>query len=364
MSSLTGLLVLVGATLLLWLVLATFAAARKLRRDRRELRTLDRRTRYEAVLRDGDHDALLALHREARGVETQVDLATAIDAVREGLDAERIAQLRLVAVKSGLVDALGAELGSADPVTRGRAALLLTRTGTPSATQQVMPLLGDDDADVRLVACSGLARIATPAAAEALIWALVTRALPPERIIERLAEPWAIDVILRTIELGPLEVPTALAGIAPRGRPVDLNASLARALGVARDRRGELALLGLLRTGTEEAQVSAARSLGRTGGTLAVKPLIAALESDAWPVRAQAAKSLGLLGAAAAIEPLERCLPDRAWWVRGNSARALRQLGTPGMDALRRAAHHPDAYARDRAREQLALQMVAEELGA
>lgn len=364
MDSLTGLVVLVGSTLLLWLVLASLAVVRKLRRDRREQRSAGRRARYEATLRDGDDDAIVAIAVEARDVEAQVDLAIAIDMVHDSLPPARIGEIGDAARESGLLAALLAELDADDPVTRARAALLLTRTGIPTVIDQITPLLGDDDADVRLVACAGLARIATPAAAEVLIWGLVTRALPPERIIERLAAPWAVDMILRTIELGPRPVPAALAGITPRGRAVDLNASLARALGVARDARGEIALQTLLRGGGEEAQVSAARALGRVGGTACVPTLVGALDSEVWPVRAQAAKSLGLLGATAAIEPLERCLPDRAWWVRGNSARALRELGPPGIAALRRAADHEDAYARDRAREQLALHMVAEELGA
>lgn len=364
MSSLAALFLLVGSTLLLWLLLATLAVVRKLRRDRRELRSTGRRARYEATLRDGDHDAVVTINREARDVEAQVDLAAAIDAVHESLPSARVAELGHAAQESGLLATLIAELDAGNPVTRARAALLLTRTGIPTVIDRITPLLGDEDADVRLVACSGLARIGTAAAAEALIWGLVTRALPPERIIERLAAPWAVDMILRTIELGPRPVPAALANVTPRGRAVDLNASLARALGVARDPGGEIALQTLLRSGSEEAQVSAARALGRVGGPGCVPALVKALDSEVWPVRAQAAKSLGLLGATAAIEPLERCLPDRAWWVRGNSARALRELGPPGIEALQRAAHHEDAYARDRAREQLALHMVAEELGA
>ena len=74
---------------------------------------------------------------------------------------------------SALLASLSAELGSRRPTTRARAALLLTRPGIPAVVEQIVPLLGDPDPDVRLVACSGLARAATPRAAEALIWALV-----------------------------------------------------------------------------------------------------------------------------------------------------------------------------------------------
>src|SRR5450631_4608485 len=50
MTLLTGLLALVGASLLLWLTLVVLALARKLRRDHRESRSRERRGRYQAVL--------------------------------------------------------------------------------------------------------------------------------------------------------------------------------------------------------------------------------------------------------------------------------------------------------------------------
>ena len=137
---------------------------------------------------------------------------------------------------------LSAGLQSRRPTTRARAALLLTRPGIPAVVEQIVPLLGDPDPDVRLVACSGLARAATPRAAEVLIWGLVARVLPPERIIERLGAPWAVETILLTLREGPSPVSDVLAGLAPSGREVELDASLARALGIARDRARRRAL--------------------------------------------------------------------------------------------------------------------------
>ena len=61
MTSLTGLIVLVGSSLLLWLALVGLAVTRKLRRDRRELRSVERRARYEAVLGGGDVAAIAAI---------------------------------------------------------------------------------------------------------------------------------------------------------------------------------------------------------------------------------------------------------------------------------------------------------------
>lgn len=361
MTSLTGLIVLVGSSLVLWLALVGLAVARKLRRDRREVRSSERRARFEAVLRDGDPTAIAAICDEVRTVLAQVDLAVSIDAVYPSLSPVRIATIGNAMETSALIPRLSASLASRGPTTRARAALLLTRPGIPSVVERIVPLLGDPDPDVRLVACSGLSRAATPRAAEVLIWALVARLLPPERIIERLGAPWAVETILQTLEKGPAPVPPALTGIAPSGREVELDASLARALGLAHDPRGAPALAALLRNGSVEVRISAARALGRVGEPACLPALIDALESEAWPVRAQAAKSLGALGAADALEPLEHCLSDRAWWVRANAARALRELGEPGIEALRRTLEHDDPYAADRAAEQLALHKVIEE---
>lgn len=361
MTSLVGLIVLVGSSLALWLALVGLAVARKLRRDRREARSSRRRARYEAALRDGDAAAITAICSGVRGVADQVDLAVSIDAVEPTISRSRLEAIGRSMEDSGLRTRLGAALGSRRATTRARAALLLTRPGIPAVAGQIIPLLGDPDPDVRLVACSGLARAATPRAAEILIWALVTRLLPPERIIERLGAPWAVETILSTLRDGPSPVSAALADVAPSGPEVELDASLARALGLARDPRGAPALAELLDSDSVEVRISAARALGRVGGPDCVPALIDALGAEEWPVRAQAAKSLGALGAEDALAPLEDCLSDRAWWVRANAARALRELGEPGLEALRRTLEHDDRYAADRAREQLELHAVIAE---
>ena len=144
----------------------------------------------------------------------------------------------------------------------------------------------------------------------------------------------------------------------PLAGPLSIDASLARALGLARDPRGAPALAELLASDSVEVRISAARALGRVGGTDYVPALIDALAAEEWPIRAQAAKSLGALGAGDALVPLEGCLSDRAWWVRANAARALRELGEPGLEVLRRTLEHDDRYAADRAREQLELHAV------
>jgi len=358
MTSLTGLIVLVGSSLVLWLALVGLAVARKLRRDRREAHSIRRRASYEAVLRDGDAAAMTALCAAIRGVADQVDLAVAIDAVEPTIPRSRLVEIGRSMEDSGLLSRLSAALGSRRPTTRARAALLLSRPGIPAVVEQLVPLLTDPDPDVRLVACSGLARAATPHAAEMLILALAAHLLPPERIIERLGAPWAVETILARLREGTSSISAAVADFPPCGHEAELDASLARALGLAGDPRSAPALAEMLGGDSVEIRISAARALGRVGGTDCVPALIEALGDEEWPVRAQAAKSLGALGAEDALAPLEGCLSDRAWWVRANAARALRGLGEPGLDALRRTLEHDDRYAADRAREQLALHAV------
>src|SRR4051794_34325582 len=106
MTSLTGLIVLVGSSLLLWLALVGLAVARKLRRDRREVRSSERRVRYEEVLRDGDLAAITAICEEVRGVEAQVDLAVSIDAVYPDLPAARISVIGKAMETSTLISRL------------------------------------------------------------------------------------------------------------------------------------------------------------------------------------------------------------------------------------------------------------------
>ena len=251
MTSLTGLIVLVGSSLLLWLGLVGLAVTRKLRRDRRELRSVERRAHYETALRGGDTGAIGAICDEVHSVGAQVDLAVSIDAVYPDSPARRSMRIRGAMEASALLSSLNAKLESRRPTTRARAALLLTRPGIPAVVEQIVPLLGDPDPDVRLVACSGLARAATPRAAELLIWALMAHLLPPERIIERLGAPWAVETMISTLKEGPSAVADVLAGIAPCGDEVELDASLARALGLARDPRAAPALVALLDSGLD-----------------------------------------------------------------------------------------------------------------
>ena len=227
--------------------------------------------------------------------------------------------------------------------------LILGQLKLDGGVARLEHMLDDDDPDVRLVTCAGLPLAEHPDAVNALVRALSHRRLAPERVIERLGQPWAVDALLDALHELDVEGERRSA---PR-------IGIARALGAAGDPRAEPALIALLCTGSLEERISAARALGSVGGRNARLQLEVALTDTEWPLRAQAAKALGKLGLEPAADALEAVLDDPAWWVRANAAGALRTLGEPGREALHRALDHPDRYARDRAREALAMDRLA-----
>jgi HEAT repeat protein len=338
-------LLLVGSAGLT-VLLAALVIGRKMLRDRRELASVVRRRRYRAALDSTDRRRLRRALRSVRSGAAEIDLAVVLE---ERPDVDR-AVLNIEARRSHLIRHLERRLRSRSPAARGRTVLLLSRLRRPGEVGALQRLLDDDDPDVRLASCAGLPLAHDPEAVTALVTALSHRRLKPERVIERLGQQWAVDSLLEALrkldEVGERRA-------APR-------VGVARALGMAGDPRAEPALVALLRDGSLEERISAARALGEIGGRRARKELERALQDDAWPLRAQAAKALGKIGIQRAVPALEVVLDDRAWWVRANAAAALRALGAPGRAALVRALGHEDAYARDRAREALAMDRLSD----
>jgi HEAT repeat protein len=335
--------VLLCGTLGLLVGLAMLVAIRKLLRDRREASSAARRRRYEAAFACADRTVLRATLSEVRHASEQIDLAALLhDPERFPLDR---AVLEIEMRRSGLLGRLQSQLLSRRPHMRGRAVLILSRLRVPGHVGRLEQMLDDDDPDVRLVTCAGLPLAHDPEAIDALIGALSHRRLAPERVIEHLGQPWAVDALL-----------DVLRGLDAAGeRRAAPRVGIARALGVAGDPRAEPALISLLESGNLEERISAARALGSVGGTHARRELEQALSDPAWQLRAQAAKALGSIANQASAPALEAVLDDSAWWVRANAGTALCALGEVGRAALERTLHHEDAYARDRAREALAL---------
>jgi HEAT repeat protein len=327
--------------------LSLLVVSRKAMRDRRESASVRRRRRYRRALESGDRRQIRRALGGVRDRAAQVDLAVVLqDPLAERPD---VAVLDREARRSGLTARLVAQLGARGGPARGRAVLILSHLKLPAGVSRLEPMLDDDDPDVRLVAVAGLPLGEHPGAVSALVRALSKRRLAPERVIERLGQPWAVDELLQ-----------ALRDLDAAGeRRAAPRVGVARALGHAGDRRAEPALIELLRRGSLEERISAARALGAVGGRRSRAELERALTDEAWPLRAQAARALGTIGIRRSVPALEAVLDDPAWWVRANAATALRELGRPGRAALERALDHPDRYARDRAREALAMDRVA-----
>lgn len=338
---------LVAGSVALLAALALLVVGRKAMRDRRESVSARRRRLYRAALAGADRRRLRSVLRGVRGREAQVDLAAVLQdptAVRPDpviLDIE--------ARRAGLSRRLQAQLGARTGPARGRAVLILTHLRLPDGVARLEHMLDDRDSDVRLVTCAGLPLSHEADAVDALVRALSRRSLAPERVIEQLGRPWAVESLL-----------SALRALDEAGeRRAAPRVGIARALGVAGDHRAEPALVKLLATGSVEERISAARALGGVGGRRSRVELERALGDESWPLRAQAAKALGKLAIKRSVPALERVLDDPAWWVRANAANALRKLGDPGRAALERALEHEDRYARDRAREALAMDGLA-----
>ena len=178
--------------------------------------------------------------------------------------------------------------------------------------------------------------LATPAAAHALLDALRTVGCR-DRVLDQLAHPWTAD---------------AVADALAREDDPQLRPILIEAVGLAGAQSAVPDLERALASGATEARVRAARALGRLG--TGVSALLGAMDDAEWAVRAQAAAAIALIGderqSGAVIRALADGLADPAWWVRAHCANAL-SASPRGREALERARHSRDPFARDRAEE-------------
>jgi len=333
--------VAVAAVFGLLALLVALTAARRVRRSVGERRAFLRRDRFAELLATGDLDALTALAVRACGsVRVRADLARCARIVLPDVAPERTTLLASASVAGGLNAWARRNLGARRAVDRGNAVILASRVcALPVA--EFEPLLRDPDGDVRLAAADALAFARDADGAWALVRALRDASMEPNRIVERLADVWALDVLLEACAL------PEYAAVRPE---------LAEALGMIADPRATDTLLAMLVAGEDEERVRAARALGAIASPMALDALNDALDDSAWAVRAQAARGLGVLGARTAIAGLVSRMGDPSWWVRANCAEALRVIGAEGVAALRTCERtHPDRYARERAAEALAM---------
>jgi HEAT repeat protein/PBS lyase HEAT-like repeat-containing protein len=326
--------------------LVALVLAKRLARAAAERRSRSRRDRWQSALGSGPVRELRmkeirALARgAARGRRGQEDLLALISAGRLPPEDDRHAPFRRALRRAGLQGALRRACESRDAVKRGRAALIWAGLGLPGGERVIARLAADRDPDVRAAAVQALAGCASEEAAWALIEAMRSAHLPPERCAERLNGAWAVAPLLSALR------DPGFHSVRPW---------LAEALGLTGDRRAVLPLIRLLADGDESQRIRASRALGRLGDESASDVLVKALADPSAAVRAQAARALADLRDERSVYALVQLLGDRSWWVRARAGEALRALGAPGVAALRWCAEtHADPYARERALEALA----------
>jgi hypothetical protein len=326
--------------------LVALVLAKRLARAAAERRSRTRRDRWTRALGRGPVRELRmreirALARgAARSRRAQEDLLGLISAGRLPPEDDRRAPFGRALRRAGLHRALRRACGSRNAVKRGRAALIWAGLGLPGGERVIARLATDSDPDVRAAAVQALEGCASEEAAWALIEAMRSASLPPERCAERLRGAWAVAPLL-----------SALGD--PEFRSV--TPWLAEALGLSGDPRAVRPLIRLVAGGDESQRIRACRALGRLGDESASGVLVKALSDPSAAVRAQAARALAELGDERSVYALVQLLGDRSWWVRARAGEALRALGAPGVAALRWCARtHADPYARERALEALA----------
>lgn len=336
----THILIIAAGTAVLIVLLVVMVAVRKARRDRREAGKSLRRSHYVTAL-DGTSDDRAGVLADVTGdSRAQTDLVAIL--TRRAFDPRAF---RVLTTYGSLRRDLVGRTRSRRPVERGTAVLLLNLFRDPAGTGVAVAALRDPDPDVRLVGARSLALVGSPESAQALIEALQDRCLAWERIVERLAAPWALQACLAALR----------AESDKSQRDPDLRSNLARALGLIGDAAAEPELIRMLESGTVEERVNATRSLGQVGTQRSVAVLERELEDPSDVLRAQAATALGLIGSRDSIPALTKAMTDRGWWVRSNAASALARMGEPGKEALVAVANGTDRFGAQRAAEQLVL---------
>jgi HEAT repeat protein len=230
-----------------------------------------------------------------------------------------------------------------DPVARAQAAEVLGNLGRKDALLPLCDLLGDPDADVRVVAARSLGRIGDAGATQPLLATLPSRRPVPAQV-----------VATALMRLGTAAQPALVASLDDPRAPV--RATAAEVLGLIGAAGATVRVESALRADPSvEVRVCAARTLGRLGTRTALAPLLDSLAQDRPPVlRAEAAKALGELGAVTAAAALTALLADPQYPVAHNAARSLLRLGKAGRAALVAAEHR--AHVRPRHSAELEFQ--------
>jgi HEAT repeat protein len=267
---------------------------------------------------------------------------TVLDLLRKVRGESRQRLVALVVAK-GTLERMRHQTQRLGAVRRARAAELLGLLCQPEARDDLVRLLEDRDAEVRLVAARALGELGDPTAAGPLLESLVRTRSVPLRVVAR-----------SLARLGPTAGTVLVEGLRSDGALV--RAVCAEICGLVGVTAAQPALLAALdRDADEDVRVRAARALGRIGLLSALPALVRA--TDDWQppaLRAVAARALGDLGGPGPVGFLEVLLGDPDHRVSTNAGQSMARVGAAGLARLRQISRDPGA-AGACAREALAL---------
>ncbi len=221
-------------------------------------------------------------------------------------------------------------LASRSAVRRARAAYLLGLVRDPDSAALVLPLLGDSDADVRLVAARALGALGEPSAASDVLHALRTHhgqiGLPAWVAVEAL------------LAMGVQIVPALQTGLASEDPAVRNVCVVVTGHGTFPSAAPQLRIL--LATDNEgDVRASAAVALGRVGGVDDVAALARHTDpSETTVLRRTCATALGDLGQREGLDTLAGLLGDGDRRLAELAADSLVRIGSEGIARLEDAA--------------------------
>ncbi len=221
-------------------------------------------------------------------------------------------------------------LTSRSAVRRARAAYLLGLVRDPDSAALVLPLLGDPDADVRLVAARALGAIGEPLAAPGVLHALRTHhgqiGLPAGVAVEAL------------LAMGVQIAPALQIGLASEDPAVRNVCAVVAGHGTFSSTAPQLRIL--LDTDNEgDVRASAAVALGRVGGADDMAALARHTDaSETTVLRRTCATALGDLGQREGLDTLAGLLGDGDRRLAELAADSLVRIGSEGIARLEEAA--------------------------
>jgi HEAT repeat protein len=270
---------------------------------------------------------------------------TVLDLLRKVRGESRQRLVALV-VAQGTLDRMRRQARGLGAVRRAHAAELLGLLCRPEGRDDLVRLLEDRDAEVRLVAARALGELGDPTAAGPLLDSLVRTRSVPLRVVAR-----------SLARLGPTAGTMLVDGLGSQNALA--RAVCAEICGLVGVTAAQSVLLDVMdRDEDDDVRIRAARALGRIGLSSALPALVRATDS-AQPraLRAVAARALGDLGGPGPVEFLEVLLGDPDYRVSTNAGQSMTRVGATGLARLRQLSRLP-GDAGDCAREALAVHAV------